>query len=256
MKTETKSQIIKIIKKKGPVRPAELARLLDISPQVVHRHLNFLVSKGSLERKGQAPSTQYMIAGIPDFEPALHWFALNAAKSTQNVCETRDRFSARLDHFIPLQKSGLSKDDLSLVISTSGEIGNNSFDHNMGQWRDIPGCWFEIQLTRNRLWVLIADRGQGIYRSISKVITNLHDEASAVKRVFEESISGRAPEKRGNGLKFVREVMTQAPGRGIACLSGSGSIYYGDLGESCFNVLQSIPDQKFGTFTLMTWVLK
>lgn len=256
MKTDTNSKIIKIITKKGAFRPTELARVLHISPQAVHRHLSLLVSQGILERKGKAPSTQYMMAGTPDFGPALSWFVSDTATSTQNVCETRDRFAARLDHFIPFRSAGLSEADLSLVISTSGEIGNNSFDHNMGQWRDIPGCWFEIQPTRHRLWVLIADRGQGIYRSISKVITDLKDEATAVKRVFEESISGRASEKRGNGLRYVRKTITDASGRGVACLSGSGFIYYGDLGESCYNVLRSIPDQEFGTITLMTWVLK
>ena len=256
MKTETKSKIVQIIKKKGPIRPAELVRLLGVSPQAVHRHLNFWVSQGVLERKGKAPSTQYMMADVPHFESALHWYQSTTATSVPNLCETRDRFAARLDHFIPLEKKGFSKGDLSLIISTSGEIGNNSFDHNMGQWKDVPGCWFEIQLTRNQLWVLIADRGQGIYKSISKVITDLQDEASAVKRVFEETISGRSPEKRGNGLKYVRENLSKTAGRGVACLSGSGSIYYGDLGDSCFNVLQSIPNQKFGTITLMAWALK
>ncbi len=253
MKKQTKKQIVGIIRKKGPTRPFDLAHTLKISPQVVHRHLKFLVSKEIIESRGKPPSTRYMIADIPDFEPALRWFHSSEAEKAPNVCETRDLFIARLGHFRQLN---LPEEDLPLVISACGEVGNNSFDHNMGHWKDIPGCWFEIQSTRNRLWVLIADRGQGIYQSLSRVIPKFSDEESAVKKAFEEQLSGRAPEKRGNGLKFVKKIITDGPDKGIACRSGKGSVNYGDLGKDCFNVLKSVPDQNFGTITLMTWALK
>lgn len=253
MKTETRRQLIEIIENNGPSRPFDLARLLKISPQAVHRHLKFLVSAGILEARGTAPATRYMIADTPDFKPALSWFDSSKAEQAPSVCETRDLFSARLNHLLQL---GLPNEDLSLVISASGEVGNNSFDHNMGQWKDIPGCWFETQSTRNRLWVLIADRGQGIYRSLSRVIPDMIDEAIVVKKAFEEQLSGRAPEQRGNGLKFVRQLITDTLDRGIACRSGKGSVYYGNFGEDCLNVLQSVPDQDFGTITLMAWPLK
>ncbi len=252
MKTETRNQIIKIINKKGPMRPFDLTHLLKISPQALHRHLRNLVSEGVIEPKGSPPSTRYGIAGLPDFKPALDWFRSRKAKTTDNVCETRDRFSSRLNHFIPL---GIPEKILPLIISATGEVGNNSFDHNMGQWKDIPGCWFEIQKTSGKLWVLIADRGQGIYHSLSKVVTNL-DEESAVRKAFEERLSGRAPEKRGNGLKFVKKLITENSNNGIACRSGRGFASYGKLGENCLNILQSIPNQNFGTITLMVWGIK
>jgi len=253
MKTETKKQLIEIIKKKGEIRPFDLAKLLHISPQAVHRHLRSLVSEGVLERRGKPPSTRYTLTDIPNFKSALRWFGSKKAANPPIVCETRDIFAGRLNQLLPL---ALPQNELSLLISASGEVGNNSFDHNMGQWKDIPGCWFETQATRHRHWVLIADRGQGIYRSLSRVIPNISDEESAMKKAFEERLSGRAPEKRGNGLKFVRELITESPDRGIACRSGRGSIYYGKVGKDCFNVLHLVPDQDFGTVTLMTWPLK
>lgn len=256
MKTETKNKLVEIINKNGPMRPFDLAHLLKISPQAVHRHLRFLVSEGILEQRGKPPLTHYLIANKPDIQSGLNWFGSGGAEKTNKVCETRDILSARLAHFIPLQNRGLSEDDLSLVISAAGEIGNNSFDHNMGQWKDIPGCWFEIQTTRHRLWILIADRGQGIYRSISRVAPCYLDEESAVKKAFEERLSGRAPEKRGNGLKFVKKIILESPGRGIACRSGKGSVFYGDFGEDCFHALASVPEQDFGTVTLISWSLK
>ena len=70
MKTETRSQIIKIIEKKGRARPEELRKSLDISAQAVHYHLRGLVKKGIIEAKESVPFTYYTLAGIPDFEAA------------------------------------------------------------------------------------------------------------------------------------------------------------------------------------------
>lgn len=257
MKTETRSQIVKIIEQNGPIRPSELVQLLNISPQAVHRHLRALVSAGVIESKGRPPSTCYVIAGIPDFSRALKWFQSNSTVgSTSEVCETRDVFTGRLSHLVPFKKQGLSKEDLPLVISMSGEIGNNSFDHNLGQWRDVPGCWFEIQATLHRLWILIADRGQGIYRTLSRVEPDIPNEQAAVEMAFSKHISGRAPEKRGNGLKYVTGIIMEKTKSGISCRSGAGLVHYGEWGKDCSNVLRSLSERNSGTVTLIAWVLQ
>src|SRR3989338_352986 len=102
MKTETKRKLVEIIKKNESIRPFDLARLLKISPQAVHRHLRNLVSEGILESKGSPPSTQYRIADIPDFHSAFAWFQSGKGNIIDKICETRDQLSARLSHFIPL----------------------------------------------------------------------------------------------------------------------------------------------------------
>jgi hypothetical protein len=93
---------------------------------------------------------------------------------------------------------------LRLAISVAGEIGNNTFDHNLGQWRDVHVFWFECQVTGGRLWMVLADRGQGIFQSLAGVHPGITDEEEALKAAFEKVISGRGPEQRGNGIKFVR----------------------------------------------------
>ncbi len=256
MKTATKSHIVEIISKKGSARPVDLAQSLGISPQALHRHLKDLVADGLIEAKGSPPHTSYIIAGKPDFTKALEWFQSSSQPDTASeVCETRNVFAARLNHFIPLEERGLGKEDLPLVIATSGEVGNNSFDHNLGQWKDVPGCWFELQVTRKRLWILIADRGQGIFSSISQVVPNIQNDQIAIEKAFSETISGRAPEKRGNGLKYVRNIVTDSPEKGIACRSGSGLIDFGDFGKDCSSVLIDISDKNSGTITLIAWKL-
>ncbi len=47
------------------------------------------------------------------------------------------------------------------------------------------------------------DFGCGIKNSLSKVKKNIKSDFEALKIAFTQIISGRAPEQRGNGLKFV-----------------------------------------------------
>lgn len=103
------------------------------------------------------------------------------------------------------------------------------------------------------MWVLLADRGQGIPRSLAAVAPYITDDQVAVETAFRETISGRAPERRGNGLKFVREVIESRLRRGLACRSATGQIHLGDLGEHCSAVLTSIARKKGRTITLFVW---
>lgn len=258
MKTKTRSKIIEIVQKKGQARPVELRDTLQISGQALHRHLSRLVENGVLEVKGSPPLTWYTLAGIPDLDAVTRWLqAPTLAESPQSfVCETRDILTARLPNLTSLVKKGLPETLLPLVISTIGEIGNNSFDHNIGHWRDVPGCWFETQVTGGKLWICLADRGQGIFQSLVRVHTTLADDQEAIKMAFETVISGRSPEKRGNGLKFVRENLSGLSGSGLACISGTGRIFYGDEGEGCLAFLTKYFTRIEGTMTLLQWRLQ
>ena len=257
MKTNTKSQIIKIIEKSKKVRPVDLVRTLKISPQAIHRQLKTLVQEGVLAAQGTPPSTCYVLANIPDFSDAFAWIQAKKLTKTRHefVCETRDVFTARLSQLKALVKQGLTSEELPLVISAVGEIGNNSFDHNLGRWRDIPGCWFETQVTGTCAWICIADRGQGIFQSLIRVDPSIPNDQFAVETAFEKHISGRAPEKRGNGLKFVKKIITGKINSGLACFSGHGQVSFGEYGDSCGEVLRSDVSVIEGTITLISWEL-
>lgn len=125
-------------------------------------------------------------------------------------CQTSDVFNARLQHFeAELARMPELKDIFPLVIAIIGEIGNNSYNHNIGNWPDVPGTFvgYDIHL---RLAVL-ADRGRGIYKTLQRVLPNLKSDKEALHIAFTKYISGRAPEDRGNGLKFVKDVITGNP---------------------------------------------
>jgi len=58
---------------------------------------------------------------------------------------------------------------------------------------------------------VLADRGVGILATLKRVRPELKTDKEALKVAFTEIVSGRAPENRGNGLKFVRQVIIENP---------------------------------------------
>jgi hypothetical protein len=257
MNKGTRAQIIEIIKKNGKTRPVALAESLGISAQALHRHLRALKETGVLEAHGRAPYTQYALAGVPDFETAFSWSKTPrlSVSPKDTVCESRDQLAARLPRLKSLVQAGVPERSIPLIIAALGEVGNNSFDHNLGQWKDVPGCWLELQITGKLLWACVIDRGQGVFRSLSRFHREIKDDQSALEAAFEKIISGRAPEQRGNGLKFVRNLILSSSGNGIACGSGSGRVQYGDEGPRALNLLEKNLKRIDGTFTLLVWRL-
>lgn len=124
----------------------------------------------------------------------------------QFYCQTSYVFQARLMKLENELKNITGLENIfPLIVAIAGEIGNNSFDHNLGNWPDIPGIFFGYDL--NKRYIVLADRGQGILATLKRVRLELSNDQDAMRIAFTEIISGRAPEARGNGLKFVRQVI-------------------------------------------------
>lgn len=137
--------------------------------------------------------------------------ASNSSKPDDSLyCETRDIFQARLSHMQAELVKLPSFENLSyLCVAIAGEIGNNSFDHNLGSWPDIAGIFFGYDIKKRH--IVLADRGQGILKTLKRVKPQIKDYREALKVAFTEILSGRAPEARGNGLKFVKQIVANNP---------------------------------------------
>jgi excisionase family DNA binding protein len=154
------------------------------------------------------------------FRLAQVWAASEVAPDLASIdfSDTQDRFRARLDRMANLINQNFETSAAaSLVTAVAGEIGNNSFDHNLGNWPDTPGLFFSYDL--NKRIVVLADRGVGIKATLLRVRPEMKDDIEALTVAMTEFVSGRTPEQRGNGLKFVRTVAMQNP-IGIALQSG------------------------------------
>ena len=177
--------------------------------------------------------------------------------SAEKICESRDIFQARLDTMYRTYfSSGIDEAESGLLTAVAGEIGNNCFDHNLGKWRDMAGCWFEYGHSTTEIWIVLADRGQGIFSSLKRVVTTLNDDQEALDTAFQKRVSGRSPEKRGNGLKFVRSVINGHDKRGLLFLSGTGKGFFGGMTSRLDEIMASLtkePEKGRGTFALILW---
>lgn len=141
---------------------------------------------------------------------AYEWLETKSDLPAAFYCSNSAVFQARLITMQnQLARMPRVSDIFSLIVAIAGEIGNNSFDHNLGKWPDVPGIFFGYNL--NKGIIVLADRGLGILQTLKRVRPELENHTEALRVAFTEIITGRAPEERGNGLKFVREILEKNP---------------------------------------------
>ncbi len=125
-------------------------------------------------------------------------------------CPNIGVFQSRLNKMKILFETEKTLENIApLVGALVGEIGDNSFAHNLGNWPDTPGIFFGYDFGKRK--IVLTDRGIGILATLKRVKPELHTHDEALLTAFTEVISGRAPEERGNGLKFVRKVVMENP---------------------------------------------
>ena len=112
-----------------------------------------------------------------------------------SISRTRDIFDARLSSYTAHSENWL----LGAVV---GEIGANTFDHNFSFPIDVPkGVFCDFDSAPQHIFM--CDFGAGLKDTLSRVVKNIQNDMQAIQIAFTQAVSGRAPEMRGNGLKFV-----------------------------------------------------
>ena len=110
---------------------------------------------------------------------------------------------------------------------------------------DIPGVIFGHS-NQDKV-IIIADRGQGIKETLSRVVPDINDDQTAIKIALTEIVSGRAPEQRGNGLKFVLNSVIKngwdfylQSGRGLAEIK-NGTVDFkttAEIANGCLSIIK------------------
>lgn len=111
-------------------------------------------------------------------------------------CERQDRFTSRINKLsIDLQTlPNVNEEAASIITLIVGEIGDNSFVHNIGNWPDLSGIFFAFDF--NKKLIVIADRGRGVKVTLGRVRKDIESDIDALRVAFTEIVSGRSPEKR------------------------------------------------------------
>lgn len=196
-----------------PISIGKAAQILGVAVQTLRRWDEggrLVAHKSSGGQRRYFPSELAKFSSSNSFKVAQLWATqkIPAQLESRVYCPTRAIFEARLQRFgTLLEESGVAEEKFSLIVSAAGEIGNNSFDHNLGNWPDVPGLFFDYDISSGD--VVLADRGQGVLATLQRVRPSLSQHAEALHVAFTEVITGRAPEKRGNGLKYVKKVIKQ-----------------------------------------------
>jgi len=209
------------------VRIGEAARILNVSVQTLR---NWEKSGKLLAERSKGKQRYYSLQNLHKLTLNLQMLGLAWAKSSlppelpnEYYCERSDRFTSRVAKMgVELQNAGsISEDMASLLTLVAGEIGDNSFAHNGANWPDIPGVFYAYDIDK-RL-IVLADRGRGVKATLRQIRPSLTTDMDALKVAFTEIVSGRSPEKRGNGLKVVRNVI-ESKEIGLSFRSGIGLV--------------------------------
>jgi len=182
--------------------------------------------------------------------PLINFYLHGKISSDQNASysENRGQSLARLSGWKKFcELNHLTNPGLSQLIACLGELTNNSYDHNIGHWHDLPGCYVSWSADKNYIRFGVADRGRGIINSLKPVLENNVDENTIMSTAFEKVVSGRSPEQRGNGLKFIRAQILSSSKHSLFCISANKSYKLGIPDD--FDLSQ----QNYGTFTLINW---
>ena len=213
MHTDTRNKILAYIREKGQTTPNELWHFLNISQPALYKQLKKLLQTDQISKIGTPPKVKYFpkfnMANNEIEQKSTNWAVTGDPQfaSTEWLCSTRDVFQARQERLLTTLKNLISENLLYLIVGMVGEIGNNSFDHNLGNWRDVAGVLFAVDTETRE--IILSDRGQGILSTIKRVRPETLDDQTALNTAFTEIISGRAPEQRGNGLKFVKKIIEE-----------------------------------------------
>ncbi len=216
MFSTTTQKILDFVKKNEGTDPKGIVTYLGLNASGIFRHLKKMEQNNFLYKVGKPPKVRYYsyVTNI-NMESELLQNGINWAVSgdtrlivSDQLCETRDIFQARSNRLLNDLKRIVKNENLVyLIVAAIGEIGNNSFDHNIGRWRDITGIFFGLD-EKSRT-IIIADRGQGVQATLKRVRPGIQSDAEALNVAFLETVSGRDPEQRGNGLKFVKKIVEE-----------------------------------------------
>lgn len=209
------------------VRVSEAAKILGVSAQTLRNW----EKTGKLRAERSAGKQRYyLLKDLHAFNLDIKILGLAWAQSAippelpnDYYCERPDRFTSRVAKMgSALQNDPQVSEELaSLLTLIAGEIGDNSFAHNVGNWPDTPGVFYGYDLLKKI--IVIADRGRGVKATLQQVRPSLVNDLDALVVAFTEVISGRNPEKRGNGLKVVKNVI-ESKEIGLLFRSGVGIV--------------------------------
>jgi DNA-binding transcriptional MerR regulator len=169
---------------KNIVRIGEAAKILNVTIQTLR---NWEKSGKLKAQKSIGKHRYYNLQDLKNFALDLQTLGLAWATSAlppelpkEFYSERPDRFTSRVAKMgAELQQSkNVSEYLASLLTLVAGEIGDNSFAHNVGNWPDVPGIFYAYDITKRI--IILADRGRGVKATLQQIRPSLATDVEAM----------------------------------------------------------------------------
>ncbi len=148
-------------------------------------------------------------------------------------CRYVDELTGRLGRFEKMFKNfGLNDEDTKRAVVIVGELGNNVFDHNLGNWpTNFSGAIIVGQNypSEKRIEFIVGDAGVGFLGSLRNAFPDLSGDIEAIKKGLG-GYTGRIGENRGNGLKTIQRWTIKNFHGILAIHSGAGLVQVDENG--------------------------
>lgn len=111
--------------------------------------------------------------------------------------------------FEEFSKIGFSQNNAALITSSIGELVDNAFHHNLGQWNSSFGPLVILMaqniLDKQEINISICDFGVGFLETLKNNYPQLKSEAEAIEVAIKPKTTGRISKIGGNGLVYLQK---------------------------------------------------
>ena len=126
----------------------------------------------------------------------------------QSYVYKADFYSSCEDIITLLINSGFEEDLALLLLSSLGELVDNSFFHNLGKWSTELGPLVFLLMQnlpeKKEFNISVADLGIGFLETLKRNYPEVSSEEEAIKLALKENTTGRIEKRGGNGLLFLQ----------------------------------------------------
>ena len=188
-----KKDIIEIIREKGIISGAEIARIIGVSRQAVNKHLIELIKSGVVQKTGATRNAKYSISNNDHKKQLKIEKHLRLDKISEDIVFKQLALSLNL-------KKNISKNTFEIFHYAFTEILNNAIEHSKSD-----RCKVIIEMDDFNLSFLIRDYGIGIFFSIASRF-DLQDESESIIELCKGKRTTFKEKHSGEGVFFTSKI--------------------------------------------------
>jgi anti-sigma regulatory factor (Ser/Thr protein kinase)/biotin operon repressor len=190
---DIRGRILNTLSTRGDLSGAQIAAVVGLSRQGVHRHLIRLVDEGLLRRTGRTRGVVYRLParrGEPQItapEPFRRKYQVEGLMEDAVLAEVGLRLALR---------RSMTPGAFRIFAYAFTEMLNNAIEHSHS-----PTCTVEVALAERELRVQIRDQGVGVFASVAER-HHLAEEEAAIGELLKGKATSMPERHAGEGIFF------------------------------------------------------